>query len=276
MMALSLREVPSRPKPLTPPRRSSAPPRRRFRDNTKLLLVGIVVLIAALASLLALASRSATFAPDFLTEVVLYALSATNLTMLVALVFVLARNIVKLFVERRRALPFARFRFKLVGVLLGMTLIPAVLVLLVGSELIRNSVNNWFNAPMDEMLSSASDIAGDYYEEQQRLVSAQAQRFARALASVDLSVADPSYVRRLVEPDVLQERIDLVEVYRVGSASGRPQVIPVADVAAATLPRQYTRDSADRLAERTAVGASEQKVFEQLPGGGELIRTALP
>ena len=58
----------------------------------------------------------------------------------------LARNIVKLVVERRRALPFARFRFKLVTVLLGMTFIPAVLVLIVGSELIRNNVDRWFNS----------------------------------------------------------------------------------------------------------------------------------
>ena len=86
-----------------------------------------------------------------------------DLTILVALVFVLARNIVKLLVEKRRALPFAHFRAKLVAVLLGMTLIPAVLVLLVGSELIRNSVDRWFNAPMDDVLSSANRIAGDYY-----------------------------------------------------------------------------------------------------------------
>ena len=61
--------------------------------------------------------------------------------MLAALVFVLARNIIKLIVERRRALPFARFRAKLVALLLGMTLVPAVLVLIVGSELIRASVD---------------------------------------------------------------------------------------------------------------------------------------
>ena len=119
----------------------------------------------------------------------LYALSATNLTILVALVFVLARNIVKLLVEKRRALPFAHFRAKLVAVLLGMTLIPAVLVLLVGSELIRNSVDRWFNAPMDDVLSSANAIAGDYYQERQRLVSAEAERLARALGELDLSSA---------------------------------------------------------------------------------------
>src|SRR5687767_8043892 len=162
-MALTAKQAPAQLKRVAPPQRSSVPQKRRpFRDNTKLILAGILVLLAALGSLLALASRSATLAPDFLSEVVLYALSATNLTILVALVFVLARNIVKLIVERRRALPFARFRAKLVTVLLGMTLIPAVLVLLVGSELIRNSVDRWFNAPMDEMLTSANAIAGDY------------------------------------------------------------------------------------------------------------------
>src|SRR5215218_10476664 len=204
-MAVTLRQA-------TPPATSPAPssqrspaPRKPFRDNTRLILAGILALIAALAGLLALASRSSTLSPDFLTEFVLYALSATNLAMLVALVFVLARNIVKLLVERRRALPFARFRAKLVAVLLGMTLIPALLVLIVGGELIRNSVDRWFNAPMDDVLSSANAIAGDYYQERQRLVSAQAMRLARALAAADLPSASSSAIRDLIEPDVRQE-----------------------------------------------------------------------
>jgi two-component system, NtrC family, nitrogen regulation sensor histidine kinase NtrY len=261
---------------VAPPKRSPAQGRTPFRDNTKLLLAGIAVLVALLGGLLTLASRSTTLAPDFLSEFVLYALSATNLTMLVALVFVLARNIVKLVVERRRALPFARFRAKLVTVLLGMTLIPAVLVLLVGSELIRNSVDRWFNAPMEEMLTSANAIAGDYYQEQQRLVSEQAQRLARDLSTTDLT-DDPAKVHDRVTPDVLQERIELVEVYRVAAgAGGAPQVSLVLDVAASSLPRDYSRASADRLAGRTALAASEQQINEQLPSGGELIRTAAP
>src|SRR4029079_15111837 len=155
--------------------------------NSRLLLVGIGLLVLALAGLIALAGRTTSFSPDFLTEVVLYALSVADLTMLVALVFVLARNIIKLLVERRRGLPFARFRAKLVAVLLGMTIVPAVLVLLVGSEVIRNRVDRWFNAPMNDVLSSANAIAGDYYQQQQGLVSREAQRMARALASIDLT-----------------------------------------------------------------------------------------
>jgi two-component system nitrogen regulation sensor histidine kinase NtrY len=242
-----------------------------------LLLAGVVALISALAGLLALGRGSSTLAPDFQTDVVLSALSATNLTILVALAFVLTRNIVKLVVERRRARPFARFRAKLVAVLLGMAVVPAVLVLLVGSELIRTSVDRWFNQPMDVMLSSANAIAADYYAQQQGLVLAQAQRFARALGGVDLATASPSAVRDFVAPDVLQERIDLVEVYRVRTApDGQLQVTPIVDVAAPSIPREYSRASADRLAERTAAGHSEARVVEQLSSGGDLIRTALP
>ncbi|HXH24289.1 MAG TPA: ATP-binding protein [Vicinamibacterales bacterium] len=276
-MPLRVRDIRSRPRAVPPPwQRPAAAPRRSFLDNTRALLAGIIALIAALAGLLTLANRSSELAPDFLTEFVLYALSATNLAMLVALAFVLARNIVKLMVEHRRALPFARFRAKLVAALLGLTLIPAVLVLIVGSELISTSVDRWFNAPMDEVLSAANDIAGDYYQERQRLVSAQSARLARALAAADLA-GDPSAVRDAVEPDVLQERVDLVEVYRLVARPGAsPQVAPVVDVAASSLPRGYSRASADRLAERTAASGAEARVIEQLPGGGELVRSARP
>ncbi|MBI2829247.1 MAG: HAMP domain-containing protein [Acidobacteria bacterium] len=279
-MALTVKEASARQQPVAPPsRRRSAPQRRRpFRDNTKLILAGIGVLIVGLASLLALASRSASLEPDFLTEVVLYALSATNLTILVALVFVLARNIVKLLVEKRRGLPFAHFRAKLVAVLLGMTLIPAVLVLLVGSGLIRNSVDRWFNAPMEDVLSSANAIAGDYYQERQRLVSAQAQRLARALGAIDLSSAPAATVREMMKPDGLQERVGLVEVYRVEptDASEASLLIPVVDVGAATLPRTVARPLGDRLAARAAAGEALAPVVERLPNGGDLIRSAVP
>jgi two-component system, NtrC family, nitrogen regulation sensor histidine kinase NtrY len=251
--------------------------RKPFRDNTRKLVVGILILLGALAALLTLANRSRGLAPDFLTEFVLYALSATNLTFLVALVFVLARNIVKLMVERRRGLPFSRFRAKLVGLLLGMTVIPALLVLIVGGELIRNSVDRWFNAPMDEVLSSANSIAGDYYQERQRLVAAQAARIARTLGAADLAEVSEMGLRNVIEPDVRQERVTLIEVYRrTTGADGAGQVVPIGDAAAPSLPANYVRTSADQLAARVAAAGREARVVEQLAGGGELVRSAVP
>jgi two-component system nitrogen regulation sensor histidine kinase NtrY len=258
------------------PRVSSANVRRPFRDNPRLILAGIAVLLAALVGILMLADRTARLSPDFLTEVVLYALSATNLMMLLALGFVLARNVVKLLVERRRAIPFVRFRAKLVFVLLGMTLIPAVLVLIVGSRVVLTAVDGWFNAPLEEVLSSANEIASDYYRERQQRVSDEASRLARSLASADLAAPDVGPIRDRVAPNVTEQRIGMVQVYRVVSGtSGQIDVAPVVDVASPSIPQTTSRASADRLAARVASGAeTEPRTIESVPGGGDLVRAA--
>src|SRR5262245_31138325 len=108
------------------------PARRKFRDNPPLILIAIGLLTAVLAGVLAVSTRSSQFGPAVLTGFALYALAAADLVMLAALLFVLTRNIVKVVIERRRALPFARFRSRVVVLLLGMTLVPAVLMLVVG------------------------------------------------------------------------------------------------------------------------------------------------
>jgi two-component system, NtrC family, nitrogen regulation sensor histidine kinase NtrY len=264
--------LPARPRG----KRTAAPPRhRRFKDNPLALFIGIVLLVAALAGLMTVATRSSRFAPDFLTEFVLYALSIVDSTMLVALLFVLARNVIKLVVERRRGLPFARFRAKLVTMLLGMTLIPAVLVLLVGSELISNSVDRWFNASMAEVLQSAQRLASDYYHERQLEAMEVAGRLARQLGDIDLAATDVRQVRDVVATPVTDQRVSLVEVYRVvrGGLTG-PSVVAVIDVASPSLPTGSNRASADRLAQRALTGQPDLWVQEPLTAGGELIRAA--
>src|SRR3954471_25006029 len=277
-MALRLRDaepsIAAAPPP-APATTAAGARRRPFRDNSRLILAGILLLVGALAALLTIANRSATYSPDFLVEVVLYALSVADLTMLAALVFVLARNIIKLIVERRRALPFARFRAKLVAVLLGMTLVPTVLVLIVGSELIRTNIDRWFNAPMADILSSANQIASDYYHEQQMLASDHATRLARTLAGVDLSNADVRPIRDLLTPDVTLQRVQMVEVYRVVPSPGSlPHLEPVIDVAAPGLPGGHSRAVVDRLAAQALAGAEEPKSIETLGAAGDLLHAA--
>jgi two-component system, NtrC family, nitrogen regulation sensor histidine kinase NtrY len=263
------------PRPVGASGQPVVPARRPFRDNPRLILAGIAALIAVLAAIVAVVNWTPRLSPDFLSEVVLYALSAADLTMLVALVFVLARNVIKLIVERRRALPFARFRAKLVAVLLSMTLVPALLVLIAGSEVIRTSVDRWFNAPMDDILSSANKIAGDYYHERQVLVGDHAARLARTLSANSLAAADVRPIRDLILPDVSLQRVKMVAVYRVeAGSSGSPRIEPVVDVVATEMPSGYSRASADRLAEQALGGKADTRSVEALGGTGDLLHAA--
>ena len=248
---------------------------RPLRDNPWLILVGIVLFLIAVIGLVRVADRSAELAPDYLSEVVLYALSAGSLTMLVVLGFVLGRNILKLWVERRRAVPFARFRAKLVAALLAMTLVPAVLVLIVGSELIRNSAERWFSAPIDDVLTSSSEIARAYYRSRELIVRDHATRVAATLSPLDLSTVDIAVIRDSVTPEVTARRVGIVDVYRVSAGGEGPMRVElVVEIAGATVPQEYSRGAAERLAEQVAGGSEVSERVESLAGGAEIARAA--
>jgi two-component system nitrogen regulation sensor histidine kinase NtrY len=273
---LSLRDAPPATVP-APSRRPPARGRRPFRDNPLLIVASIALLISALAATLSFGSRSSRLSPDFLTDFVLYALSAADLAMILGLVFVLVRNIVKMMVERRRGLPFARFRSKLVLVLLGLAVVPSMLVLFVGSELIRSNLDRWFNAPLEEIVASANRTASDYYRERQKLATDTSRRLAAALSPLGFPDADVTRVFAVITSEVAPLRIAMVEVYRVAPGRGpRPDVSSVAEVRMPTLPPDYNRASADRLAERAASGSVETYGPEPLGSGGELLRAATP
>jgi two-component system nitrogen regulation sensor histidine kinase NtrY len=157
-----------------------------------------------------------------------------------------------------------------------MTLIPALLVLFVGSELLRNSANRWFSAPIDDVLSAAREVAADYYEYRQVATAGEAERLAALLGTVDLSAADVARLRDVVAPKVTDGSLDLVEIYRVVESGGVRTAAPVVDVASPALPPLYSRAGADRLAQQALANGITRPPPEPVGDGGELVRVAVP
>ncbi|HUF23462.1 MAG TPA: ATP-binding protein [Vicinamibacterales bacterium] len=278
-MALGLRDTRpagDSPEPYVPPPPAAEP--RRALDSPRFLLVIILILIAGLAFFVWMARRSTDLSPMFLSEVVLYALTAIDLTMLVVLGFVLARNILKLVVERRKALPFARFRAKLVAALLAMALVPAVLVSIIGSEIIRTSADRWFSAPVDEVVSGANQIAGDFYAERRGDVVARVERLAEAMPPAMLAPGeDVPALQAMLAPELRTSRARLVELYRLAPApSGAPDVELVVGVETPSLPRDHVRASAAWLALRAATSGRTEASEDPIDSGGVLVRAAAP
>ena len=269
------RETP--PRPTLPPRRPAPEAERRpFRDNPRLILAGIVLLLGSLAAIIRLSDSTTRLNPNFVSEVVLYALSVADVTMLLALGFVLARNVIKLVVERRRGLPFSRFRLKLVAAMLGLTIVPSVLVLLAGSELIRQTTARWFSQPVSDVLTSANAIAGTFYRDRQAAVARQAAQLAAAVPAQALSSADLDALKASVTAPVMDGRVGMIEIYRLqATAEGKSEVIPVVALQSPSLPAGHLRASSDRLAAKIAAGSSDTQAHEPIPSGGEFVRAGL-
>jgi two-component system nitrogen regulation sensor histidine kinase NtrY len=249
-------------------------PRRRTLDNPRALVGVALLLVAILAGVLWVPGRVGRMD---VSEGVLYALAAVALSTLLALLFVLGRNIIKLWVEGRRGLPFARFRAKLVAVLLAMTIIPASLVLIIGSDLLRSSADRWFSVPVDEALESAQVIAAQYYRERQESVGLRSTRLATLVSPSLISAGDVAAISGLVRGELATMRDGLVEVYQaVPTAGGSPDAVFLLAQQVGTPPPDAVRASADRLASRVAGSGTPDATQDAVPSGGLLVRAGAP
>lgn len=250
-------------------------PRRRALDNPRILALAVVLLIGVLVAAAWL--PSAFRLESLVSEVVLYGLAAVDLALLATLVFVLGRNIIKLWVERRQGAPFARFRTKLVAALLAMTIVPATLVLVIGGEYLRSSANRWFSVPVDDALSAAQSIAAEYYRDRQESVKLKAAWIASNLPATDVEIGNLVALQQSVRGELSTMRDGLIEMYQtVPTPAGERNAVFLLALEAGTPPRDAVRASADRIAARVAASGAEDITQDEVGSGGVLVRAAAP
>lgn len=87
------------------------------------------------------------------------------ITLLIILfVYLLARNMFKLFKERQMDKMGARLRTKLVLAFVSLSLFPTLLLFFVSAGYITNSIQNWFNKQIETSLDESMEVAQTYYK----------------------------------------------------------------------------------------------------------------
>src|SRR5947209_6881159 len=89
----------------------------------------------------------------------LVALSALVFLLLVVLTFVLLRNLLKLYAERRLGVLGSRFRTRMVIGALVLSFAPALVMFMFSYGLMNRSIDKWFSGPAHE-LQQDSDRVG--------------------------------------------------------------------------------------------------------------------
>ena len=90
-----------------------------------------------------------------------------NLILLLLILFLVLRNMVKLFLERRRKVPGAVLRTKLVIAFVFLSLIPTILMFLVSVKFVQTSVDYWFGSQVDRSLQQALEVGQKFYSQSQ-------------------------------------------------------------------------------------------------------------
>jgi len=142
---------------------AQSPPTRLPKTSSRrpyLILLAIAVFLL-LAILVSQTAFDLTFIrPGNNQEIaVFFALSALIFLLFVALTFVLARNLLKLFAERRLGVLGSKFRTRMVVGALLLSFVPVMVMYWFAYGLMNRSIDKWFSAPVEEVRAETHAMA---------------------------------------------------------------------------------------------------------------------
>ncbi|KAB2967709.1 MAG: hypothetical protein F9K18_03930, partial [Thermoanaerobaculia bacterium] len=163
---------------------------RRSRDARWVAAALALGLILATV-VYALVQRGSRLPAALVTNrVLLFALWYANVVLILVILFVLARNLIKLWLERRTGALGARFKTKLVATYIGLSLVPVLALFFFASQLLRGAIDRWFSASLAEVLAQGDAVSHALQDTIETRNWRDAARLALELQGHDL--ADPS------------------------------------------------------------------------------------
>jgi two-component system nitrogen regulation sensor histidine kinase NtrY len=142
----------------------STPDQERRRRKREAIL--IVLIIAIVALLTYVENELIQFGTDIpiSNTVLMFILTNINLLLLILLIFLVFRNLVKLFYDRKRRVIGARLRTRLVVAFISLTLLPTIVLFIFAINFITTSIEFWFNVPVEQALNNALRVGRQVYE----------------------------------------------------------------------------------------------------------------
>jgi len=190
--------------------------KRRKRDYFIIAVVLVLVFIISLFTV-----RSMRFSGDIPISnmTLMFILINIDLLLILLLIFLVFRNLVKLFYERRRKVEGTKLRTKLVAAFITLTLLPATVLFFFSLHFITSSMEFWFKIPIDQALENSLAVGRNIY----RMVEDNNRFFLDKIAYqiVNRNLLAPENIKDLANYIKIAQRefnIDGVEVYNPGHA----------------------------------------------------------
>lgn len=185
---------------------------RAYRKDPRFIITVPLLILAATSLIYYAVQRAKELSTEALnSQVLLFVLTNINVLLIFGILFVLLRGVVKLVLERQRGIIGSRFRTKLAVAWVATSLIPVLILFFFATDLLRVSIDRWFNTPVRKILSNGEAIA-QMAEDQSAGMAASAARELAAAPAVD----DPAQLDAILQHVEEFHNVDMVGLYRDG------------------------------------------------------------
>lgn len=165
---------------------------KRKRKREFIFIVTIICLISILTLFETKYSELSDNLP-FAHSLIIYAIININVLFLLFLFFLVVRNFIKLFFERKQNVLGSKLKSKLVISFVSLSFLPTVILFVISSGFITKSIDNWFSKPVEDSIGETIKLAKTYYSEKLKNLENQAMLIRQELIKGELSVGDKGY-----------------------------------------------------------------------------------
>ena len=227
-----------------------------------------IFVLAALFVVLTIAEFRLTNASQHLplvNSIFFFGLINVNILLLLALFWLIFRNVGKLFLERRRGIIGAKLKTKLVVAFLAFSIIPTIILFVISSSYINSSFDKWFSIRIQNTLQSSLEISNVYYQNAERVAHHFAEHLAKQLGKHSKLVRNQKELTRFLRANLSLLALHGLEFY--------PDPIKARVLVTSSDPVEYPRLPFDLLDQAFQnKGVSTIQHF----GSGDLVRCLMP
>src|SRR6056297_3035789 len=136
---------------------------RKRRKREVIIIIGVFALISLLSYITVRAFGSGSQIPPS-NMVLMFILININMLLLITLFFLIFRNVIKLYHERRNRVAGSKLRTKLVAAFIGLTLLPTIVLFFFSIQFITTSIEFWFKIPIEQALENSLAVGRNLYK----------------------------------------------------------------------------------------------------------------
>jgi two-component system nitrogen regulation sensor histidine kinase NtrY len=109
---------------------------------------------------------------DVTTKFLIIFLFNLSIISLLTLIFFVSKNLFKMWMEKRQKVIGYKFKTKIVGTFVILTLVPSSILFLIASEIVTNYIDRWFDPQVERPLKDSLELSRMFYEiERERTIN---------------------------------------------------------------------------------------------------------
>ncbi len=184
--------------------------------GTRLIVAAFVLFFIVFVILRLYFEESRNFSPPALkSNTVIFGLWIIIILFGLTFLFILARNILKMYLERNQGGAVHSFKNRLVLFFIGFSLVPTLLLFFFATEVISQSIEQWFKTPIENIMQSVDEVKTNYYGN----ITEDLRHYSGLIAAMIqqkrmYTEENKVFLKNRLTEKMLEYKLDVVTLYR--------------------------------------------------------------